>query len=458
MSLSIAKDFRFLSLLRFALPTMVMMVFSSLYTIVDGIFISRYIGSNGLSSANIVYPVINLMIAVGVMFSSGGSALIAKKLGEHKEKEGNEDFSLIIAAALVLSLLITILGTIFLEPLVRLLGATNVLLSNSEAYLGILLFFAPACILQLLFQTFFVTAGKPQYGLILTILGGITNMILDYVFMGPLHMGIKGAALATGLGQVIPALAGLLYFISGKNALHITIPRFRLSTLLKSCSNGSSEMVTNISTAVVTYLFNIVMLQLLGESGVAAITIVLYGQFLFNALYFGFSMGVAPVISFNYGSGNTRLLRRVFKICTIFVSVSSLIATVIALFLSPYIVEVFSPRGTETYEIARTGFFLFSFNFIFAGMNIFASSLFTALSDGPVSAIISFARTFVFIVASILLLPRLLGVTGVWLAVPMAECITLLLSLFFFCTKCGKYQYAGHKKEHKAGREAGQLL
>lgn len=441
MSSSIAKDFRFLSLLKFAFPTMVMMVFTSLYTIVDGIFISRFVGSNGLSSSNIVYPVLNLLIAVGVMFASGGSALIAKKLGEHKQKEANEDFSCIIASAVIIGFIILLAGQLFIEPIVRGLGATDILLSDSKTYLGILLYFAPVCILQLLFQTFFVTAGKPQYGLILTILGGAANVILDYLFMGPLDMGIFGAGLATGIGQTIPALFGLLYFFLGKNTLHIVKPVFRLHTLLKSCSNGSSEMVTNISTAIVTFLFNIVMLKLLGENGVAAITIVLYGQFLFNALYFGFSMGVAPVISYNYGRKNITLLGRIFKICIWFVSVSSLIAAVIALFISPYIVEIFTPMGTPTYEIAKTGFFLFAFNFLFAGMNIFASSMFTAFSDGPVSAAISFARTFVCITASILLLPKVLGVTGVWLSVPVAEAVTLFLSLYFFISRRKKYQY-----------------
>lgn len=445
MSLSIAKDFRFISLLRFAFPTMIMMVFMSLYTIVDGIFISRFVGSNALSSANIVYPVLNLIIAVGVMFSSGGSALIAKKLGEHKEREANEDFSLILFTALGISVFILILGTLFLDPLVRILGATDVLIPYCKSYLHILLIFAPACILQLLFQTFFVTAGRPALGLTLTILGGITNMILDYIFMGPLNLGIWGAGLATGLGQTVPALFGLLYFISKRSSLHIVKPVFRIRSLLKSCSNGSSEMVTNISTAVVTFLFNMVMLRLAGESGVAAITIVLYGQFLFNALYFGFSMGVAPVISYNYGRKNNPLLQRIFKICTWFIAVSSLAATGMALFLSPYIVEIFTPKGSPTYELAKTGFFLFSFNYLFAGMNIFASSLFTAFSDGPVSALISFARTFVFITASILLLPNLLGVTGVWLSVPVAETITVLLSVFLFVSKRKKYQYVACK-------------
>lgn len=441
MSISIAKDFRFFSLIRFALPTMIMMVFMSLYTIVDGIFISRFIGSNALSSSNIVYPVLNLVIAFGVMFATGGSALIAKKLGEKKEHEAREDFSLIVLVSLFLGIVILFIGNIGLTPLCRALGATDLLLENCRTYLSILLYFAPACILQLLFQTFFVAAGKPQYGLILTISGGIANMILDYVFMGPMGMGIMGAALATGIGQLIPTIAGLLYFTFVKGSLYFVRPRFRIHTLTKSCTNGSSEMVTNISTAIVTYLFNIVMLKFLGEDGVAAITIVLYGQFLFNALYMGFSMGVAPVISYNYGRKDLPLLKRIFKICIAFVGVSSIIITVTALFSSPYIVEIFTPKGTATYNIAKTGFFLFSFNYLFAGINIFASSMFTAFSDGAVSAGISFARTFLFIIASILLLPKFLGVAGVWLSVPAAECMSIFLSIYFFITRRNKYNY-----------------
>lgn len=441
MSVSIAKDFRFFSLIRFALPTMIMMVFMSLYTIVDGIFISRFLGSNALSSSNIVYPVLNLVIAVGVMFATGGSALIAKKLGEKKDREAREDFSMIVLVSALLGILILFMGNVAITSLCRALGATDVLLADCKAYLSILLYFSPACILQLLFQTFFVAAGKPQYGLILTISGGIANMILDYVFMGPMGMGITGAALATGIGQLIPTIAGLLYFSFVKGSLYFVRPRFRIHTLIKSCTNGSSEMVTNISTAIVTYLFNIVMLKFLGEDGVAAITIVLYGQFLFNALYMGFSMGVAPVISYNYGRKNLPLLKRIFKICIAFVGVSSIIITVTALFSSPYIVEIFTPQGSSTYNIAKTGFFLFSFNYLFAGINIFASSMFTAFSDGAVSAGISFARTFVFIVASILLLPRFLDVAGVWLSVPAAECMSVFLSAYFFISRRHKYKY-----------------
>ena len=441
MSNSISKEFKFFSLLRFAFPTMIMMVFMSLYTIVDGIFISRLVGTDALSATNIVYPAISLLIAVGVMLATGGSAIIAKKMGEKKEQEAREDFSFIVLTGFIIGLIFMVVGNIFIDPIVRLLGSTDALMDYCVGYLSVCLYLAPACILQLLFQTFFVTAGKPMLGLILTISGGVANMVLDYLFMGVFHMGVEGAALATGVGQLIPALIGFIYFLFVRHSLYLVKLKIRWSVLAESSFNGSSEMVTNLSGAIVTFLYNIMMLKLVGEAGVAAITIVLYGQFLFNALYMGFSMGVAPVISYNYGSENNRMLKRIFKICMLFITVSSVIVTVFALVMSPIIVEVFTAVGTETYTLAKTGFFLFSLNFIFAGVNIFASSMFTAFSDGKTSAIISFVRTFVLIVINILILPALIGVNGVWLSVPLAEFMSVFLSGYFFVKKKKKYNY-----------------
>lgn len=441
MSNSIAKDFKFFSLLRFALPTMVMMIFMSLYSIVDGIFISRLLGTNALSAANIVYPVISIVFAVGIMLSTGGSALIAKKLGEGKEREAREDFSFLTLVSFLFGIAILLIGNIFIEPIVRALGSTDALLPYCVDYLSVSLLLAPAAMLQMMFQTFFVTAGKPLIGLMLTISGGVANMILDYLFMGPFNMGISGAALATGIGELIPAVIGLFYFLFTRHSLYLTKPVVRFQVLKESCFNGSSEMVTNLSTAVVTYLFNITMLKFLGEPGVAAITIVLYGQFLFNALYMGFSMGVAPVISYNHGSQNLPLLKRIFKICIGFISISSILITIMALVSSPVIVEIFTPIGSATYDIAKTGFFLFSINYIFAGINIYSSSMFTGFSDGKVSALISFVRTFVLIVLNIILLPYLMGVNGVWLAVPVAEFMTLFLSVYLFYKKRDVYHY-----------------
>ncbi len=443
MSNSISKDFKLFSLLRFALPSMVMMVFMSLYTIIDGIFISRLVGSKALSATNIVYPVINILIAVGIMLASGGSAVIARKLGEKKREEARKDFSMIALVSVLFGAAALVVGNISITPLVKLLGSTPLIQEYCEIYLSILLYFAPACMLQMFFQMFFVTAGKPHIGLTATILGGVVNVVFDYILMGPLHMGIAGAAIATGLGQMIPAVIGVLYFFWVKGDLRFVKPVLDEKVLKESCFNGSSEMVTNFSNAIVTYLFNIIMLDLMGENGVAAITIVLYGQFLFNALYMGFSMGVAPVFSFNYGRRNKILLKRIYKICMLFIIVSSVIITLMALGGSELIVSIFTPKSSETFAIAAGGFFLFSFNYLFAGMNIFASGVFTAFSDGKVSAIISFLRTFGLLVGCIVLLPRMIGENGVWLSVPIAEALTIFVSIWFFWVKRKKYYYAG---------------
>lgn len=442
MGNSIAQKFNVFSLLKFALPTMVMMVFMSLYTIVDGIFVSRLVGSRALSAVNIVYPVINLIFGFGIMLATGGSAIVAKQLGEQKETEARENFSLIAFVSVLIGFFFFIVGILFLEPICNALGATPVILSDCKKYLGILLAFGPVTMLQMFFQVFFVTEGKPTLGLILTVAGGITNVILDYILMGIMETGVIGAALATGTGQAIMAVTGVIYFFLHKKNLYFVKPVLRFRVLLKSCGNGSSEMVSNLSMAIVTFLFNITMLRLLGEDGVAAITIVLYGQFLFTSLYLGFSMGVAPVFSFNYGNQDYLQLKRIYKICIAFISISSVAILVLALLFAGPIVGLFAGTTTKTYEIASVGFPIFSVNYIFAGINVFASAMFTAFSDGKTSAVISFCRTFIFIVISILLLPAVIGIAGVWLAVPLAELVTLLISMMYFQKKKKKYHYA----------------
>lgn len=441
MTNSIAQKFNAFSLLKFAFPTMVMMVFMSLYTIIDGIFVSRLVGSNALSAVNIVYPVISLLIACGIMLSTGGSAIVARQMGEKREQEARENFSLLTVVSVAVGIVIMVAGLLFLEPLCRILGGTPLIMEDCKIYLGVLLGFGPLTMLQMLFQVFFVTAGKPGLGLGLTISGGVVNMVLDYVFMGPMEMGVLGAALATGLGQAIMAVAGVGYFFWVKESLYFVKPVFRGNMLLQSCGNGSSEMVSNLSTAVVTFLFNVTMMELVGEDGVAAITIVLYGQFLFTALYLGFSMGVGPVFSFNYGNKNHVQLKRIYKICKWFIVFSSVAILAVALIFSEPIVRIFTGEANHTYALAVEGQFLFSFNYLFAGINIFASAFFTALSNGKISAIISFCRTFVFIVASIVLLPRIMGITGVWLAVPLAELVTMFISVGYLKRQKEVYHY-----------------
>lgn len=435
------REYGFWSLFRFALPTIIMMIFMSLYTIVDGIFVCRFVGSSALSAVNIVYPLVSVVIGLGVMLATGGSAVVARKLGEGDEETACRDLTLLVLAGAALGTLFSLLGLAFSAPMSRLLGASDALLNYCTDYLRILLLFAPASILQLLFQSFFVTAGRPGLGLGLTVCSGLTNAVLDYAFIVPLDMGITGAALATAAGYCVTALAGMGFFALRGKGLRFRRPRWESRMLLYACGNGSSEMVTNLSNAVITFLFNQLMLSLLGEDGVAAITIVLYAQFLLTALYMGFSMGVAPVISFNYGAANHARLQRVFRCCLGFIALSSALVFGASLGLAELVVAVFSPAGTAVHAIALDGFYKFAPAFLFAGLNLFASALFTALSDGLVSAVISFARTFGFLLLALLLLPGVLGVDGVWIAVPFAELACWALSIGFLAAKRNKYHY-----------------
>ncbi|MGL4336054.1 MAG: MATE family efflux transporter [Turicibacter sp.] len=447
MENSIAKEFNFFSLLKFTLPTIVMMVFMSLYTIVDGIFVSNFVGTDALSAVNIAYPIINVFIGIAIMLATGGSAIIARKMGEGDIQSARKNFSLIVLVGASVIAFISFICLIFIEPLVYALGATDSLFDYVKDYLSILLFFAPISALQMLFQTFFVTAGKPALGLILTVAAGVANMIFDYIFIVPLGLGISGAALATATGYLIPALFGLIYFARKKGVLYFVRPKFNWKVIQESCLNGSSEMVTNVSAGIITFLFNLIMMKYLGEDGVAAITIVLYAQFLMIAMYLGFSFGVSPVISYNYGSKNEAQLKRIYKICLTFIGGSSLVIFAVAQLFASQIVATFSPVGTPVYDIGINGFRLFSFSFLFSGINIFASGMFTALSNGKISATISFMRTFIFILLGIIFLPQFLDVNGIWLAVPFAECLTVLLAGSYMWKMRHQYHYAGAFKK-----------
>lgn len=420
------------SLLKFAFPTIVMMVFSSLYTMADGVIVSRLISTDALSAVNIVFPVINVVYALGVMLATGGSAIVAKKMGEGKTPEANQDFSLLVIAGIAAGIVITIVGLLFIDPIIRFLGADELLYDYCYDYLFPYFFFAVPGVLQMLFQTFFITAGRPALGLYTTVIAGVANVVLDILFVGPLNMGIAGAAIATGLGYCLPALAGLLWFsLKRGEPLHFRRPVWRGKILIQACGNGASEMVTQISSAIVTLLFNIVMMREMGSAGVAAITIVLYGDFFLIAVFLGFSTGIAPVVSFNFGERNRPELKKLFWLSTRFLIVVSIATFVACFFFAEPIARVFSSRGTAVYTLAVHGMQLYAYSFLLKGFNIYASSLFTALSDGATSAFLSFMRTLVFLVIGILALPLVLGIDGVWLAVPFAELLSIVLSLYF---------------------------
>ena len=438
----IAQEFNLISLLRFVAPTVVMLVFMSLYQMVDAVFVSKFVGENALSALNIVYPFPSIVIAVSIMLATGGSAISARNMGEGKEKEAKENFSFIVLVGAVIGVAIATAGILFIEPLIYMLGATPSLYDYCYEYLFILVLSVPLSVFQMLFQSFFVTAGKPHLGLTLTVLGGVSNIVLDYVFIVLCGFGVSGAALATSIGYSIPGLFGLIYFaVSRKGTLYFVKPVFRWGVLFKCCINGSSEMVNNLAVAVTTFLFNVLMLKYAGEAGVAAITIVLYAQFLMTSAFMGFSSGIAPVVSFNYGSGNVRQLKKIFKISVWVITVVSAAVFVIAETCSDVVIMVFTPAGSEVFGLTKYGFAIFSFSFLCTGMNIFASALFTAFSNGKISAILSFLRTFVFLTSCLLFLPLFWGVDGIWLAVPVAEVMALFVSVYYLVRFKKVYQY-----------------
>lgn len=429
----LAKEFNALSLLKFAFPTISMMLFMGLYTIVDTIFVSRFVNTNALSAINIVCPVINLIVGLGTMIATGGSAVVARKMGAKESYRAKQDFTLLILFGLVLGIGISIFGIFFIDNILHVLGTDNVLFLYCKEYLTVILLFTPASMLQVLFQNLFVTAGKPTLGLVLSVCGGVFNIVFDYFFMVILDMGISGAGLGTGIGYMIPAIAGIMVFRRKSGTLSFVKPIIDFKILKESCMNGSSEMVSQLSTAITTFFFNHTMMNLLGVNGVASITIIIYTQFLLTTLYIGFSIGVAPVISYNYGAGNYDRLRKIYKISIAFIFTSSILAFVLSFINGDRLVHLFTGTNEAVFEIAIHGFKIFACSFLFSGFNIFSSAFFTALSNGRLSAFISFLRTFGFIMLGLLIMPKFIGITGVWLAVPIAEVLTLWVSLYLNC-------------------------
>lgn len=424
----ISREFTTGELLRFAAPSIVMMLFLSMYTIVDGFFISRYVGTAALSATNIVYPLIGFFLAVGIMFATGGSAVVASEMGRGEHQEANGHFTAVVLAAVGFSILAGAICLGFTEPVLDFLGAGADTRVHARQYITVLLWFMPMSMLQCLFQSFLVTAGRPGLGLGLTVGAGLANMVLDYLFIVPLGLGIAGAALATSIGYCIPALGGLWFFVRNKSGLRFSRPLWDFPVLLKSCANGASEMVTNLASSIITVIFNLILMAWIGTDGVAAITVIMYTQFLMVAFFMGFSIGVAPVYGFHYGAGNYDYLKHIRDHCIRFVLGASVVVCAVSFLSSGTIAVIFAPRGSLTAQLVDRGMRLFSLSFLFAGYNIFASALFTALSDGRTSALISFARTFFFILVGIWLMTTLFALDGLWLAIPFAELVTAVLS------------------------------
>lgn len=428
----ISKEFNLKELIEFAIPSIIMMVFLSLYTIVDGFFVSYFVGTDALSAINITYPLSSIFIAVGVMFATGGSSVVATQMGEGKKEQANKSFSLIAIVLLGVSVIGVACSFIFMERILIGLGADQTLIILCREYISILLLFAPMSVFQMLFQNFFVTAGRPGIGLILTIIAGLSNIVLDFVFIGLLDMGIAGAAYATAVGYCIPAIGGLLFFARNKTGLHFVFPIWKSSVILKSCTNGSSEMVTNLSTSITTLIFNRLMMSYIGVDGVAAITVIMYCQFLMTAIFMGFSIGVAPVISYHYGAVNKNYLKKLKGMCWRFILITSIFIFFIAICSTDLIAGLFSDDASPVYPLICRGMLLFSFSFLFAGVNIFASAMYTAISDGKTSVLISLSRTFLFIIIGIVVMTKLFAIDGLWLSIPFAEIVTVIFVVYIY--------------------------
>lgn len=443
METALIKKIDFAGVIKFTAPTIIMMIFMAVYQMVDGVFISNIIGTDALSAVNIVFPAISLLIGISIMLGTGGSAVIAKNLGEGRRREANSRFTFITAVGIGVGMICAVPGFILAGPLSELLGSTPAIYSYCVDYISVLSLSAPFAVLQMLFTCFFPAAGKPRLGLAVVAAGGMANIILDWFFMAVLDMGIKGAALATGIGYAIPAVYGLIYFsIKRDGLLRFERPKAEIKMLVLACFNGSSEMVTNLANGVTTFLFNIAMMRYAGENGVAAITVALYSQFLLTAVYMGYSGGIAPVISYNYGRRDASALRDTVRISLIFIAVNSTLWFILSMALEDVICGIFVRDSAQVRNIIGEGWKMFTFTFLLSGFNIFASSMFTAYSNGMVSAVISFLRTFGFLSTSILLLPEMIGIKGIWLSIPAAECLTLCISLFFFMRYRKRYGYS----------------
>lgn len=444
MTIQLSEHFTYKKIFRFALPSIVMMVFTSIYGVVDGTFVSNFVGKTPFAAVNLVWPFLMILGAFGFMIGTGGSALVAKTLGEDKKEDANRYFTMLITLVIILGLLLTILGLIVIRPLSSALGASGQMLEDCVTYGRTLVIFNTAFMLQSVFQSLFITAEKPRLGLIMTVIAGLTNMVLDALFIAVFKWGLVGAALATGLSQCIGGVLPLIYFMSPKNdtALKFVKTKLEETVLLKACANGVSELMTTVSSSLVSMLYNFQLMRLAGQNGIAAYGAVMYVEFAFVAVFIGYSIGTAPIVSYHYGAGNNdevkNMLQKSFKI----MSILGITMMVFAQMLASPLAKVFVGYDKELFDMTVHGFRLFSFYFILAGINIYSSSFFTALNNGIISAIISFSRTLGFETLSVIILPIFFKLDGVWMAITVAEICAFVISMSFLISKREKYNYA----------------
>ncbi len=442
MTISLSDHFTYQKLLRFVAPSILMMIVTSIYSIVDGFFVSNFVGKNPFAALNLIFPVIMALAAFGFMIGTGGSALIAKTLGEGKKDEANGIFSMLVVVLAVGGAILSGTCILLLRPISYAVGATELTIDDCMLYGRVLLISLPFFMLQNSFQSFLATAEKPHFGLRVTVFAGLTNMALDFLLVYVFPFGLLGAALATAFSQIVGALIPLVYFLRPNDSpLRLTRPRFDFRALGKACYNGSSEMVSNLSTSIVGVLYNIQLMAIAQENGVSAYGVIMYVSFIFMAFFFGYSIAVTPVVGYHYGAQNHAELKSLLKKSLTITLISSLVMTVSSIALASPIARIFVGYDAELCEMTVNALRLYALSFLVCGFNIFGSAFFTGLNNGTASALISFLRTLVLQVAAVLLLPRVLGIDGIWLAITAAEALTLLVTAALFLAGRRKYHY-----------------
>ena len=442
MKIELSEHFTYEKLIKFTIPTIIMMIFTSIYGVVDGIFVSNVVGSDSFAAVNLIMPALMIFGTIGFMIGTGGSALVSKTIGEGDIKKANRYFSMLIYLLIIVGLILSIIAVVTVKPMSKLLGAEGKILEECITYGTVLIMFLIPFVLQNCFQRFLIVAEKPTFGLVISIITGISNMILDWVFMYVLKQGIFGAALATGISQTIGGIVPLIYFIRpNKSKLRLVKTKIEWKAILQACVNGSSEMLTNLSLSLVNMLYNMQLMKYIGADGVVAYGIIMYVGFIFVGTYLGYSIGTAPIIGFHYGAGNTDELKSLLKKSIKLIGITSLIMTIIAEITSKILASIFVSYDIELLNMTANAIRIFSISYLISGFNIFSSSFFTALNNGIVSAAISFLRTLLFQIAMIFILPAIWGVNGIWLAVVFAEILALIVSIIFLYINREKYQY-----------------
>lgn len=442
MHIQLSDHFNYSKLLRFAFPSIIMMVFTSLYSIVDGFFVSNFAGKTPFAAVNLIMPVIMVLASIGFMFGAGGSALVSKTMGEGDHDKAQRLFSLFVYCTAISGVVIAAIVFVFIRPIAALLGAEGALLDNCVIYGRILLVSLPFYMLQFEFQNFFITAAKPQIGLVITLVCGITNMVLDALFIAVFSWGLVGAAVATAISQVLGGIIPVIYFgRSNASLLRLTKTKFDGNALLKACTNGSSELMSNISTSIVSMLYNVQLMKYAGENGIAAYGVLMYVNMIFLGVFIGYSTGTAPIISFHYGAKDYSEMKVLLKKSLIIIGIFAVSMFVMAQLLAKPLAGIFVSYDTELMAITIRAFRIYSFSFLFASIAIYGSSFFTALNDGLTSALVSFLRTLLFQIAAVLILPIFLKIDGIWLSVVIAEVASALMTILFILAKRSKYHY-----------------